>query len=448
MIGQENSEGKFEKEWQEAFDGMRQEPPSTIWREIDRELTYRELATYKSRNVYYKWAVAAVILIASFLGMAQFIYFQKQLLDTPTADVIEVGSPQAPTGYGLTPAIIVPERTRTEAVASNGDSDNGDAGNGANGFAFEEAAELPEEAFEPMQEIHLERLNSEPFIAAANYEDKEIYRVATYYFAARKKEKESDEKYWAGLDVSSGTFDPNYESGGNSLMAMNNSSRNLYSAFDNEAIDRTAPNVREGMTAGETVTMGVNFGLKMGQKWTLESGVQYVRADATTQTNMVIQSSQVREVIPASAQIRGIPQVESIIESEDVLEYNYTDVDLENQFQFASIPVKAGYVLLDRKVSVELNAGVATNIYLGNKLTDESNDMELTIGPGDASPYREVSFSGLAGIQFGYRFLGRLDLILEPNYRQSINSLTKDESSFKANPSGFGVMTGIRFKFD
>ena len=98
---------------------------------------------------------------------------------------------------------------------------------------------------------------------------------------------------------------------------------------------------------------------------------------------------------------------------------------------------------------MEVNAGVVTNIYLGNRLTTDNPDVaELTIGPGDASPYRDLSFSGLAGVQLGYRFMKKIDIIVEPNYRQSINTLTKSSSNFSTTPSGFGFMTGLRYNFN
>ena len=98
---------------------------------------------------------------------------------------------------------------------------------------------------------------------------------------------------------------------------------------------------------------------------------------------------------------------------------------------------------------MEINAGVIANIYMGNRLsTEDPNIAELTIGPGDASPYRDLSFSGQAGLELGYRFMKRLDVILEPNYRQSINTLTKSNSNFITNPSGFALTTGLRYNFN
>lgn len=439
MIGPENSEGKFEQEWRKAFEDLNQTPPDSVWKEIDRELAYKQLANYKTKNTFYQWAVAAVVLIASFLGVAQFIYYQNQL----SGRVITSINVNAPVDQSN--AFNVPEEI------GNNDR-NIKKTTQTTFFAVDETnktnttKDIAPPDFPPMDEIVLDKL-SPSLIVASNYDDKEIYRLPTYDFKRNRKREEPGEKFWAGVDVSSGTFDPNYQSGNTTLIARSGPQM-AFSSSSNDAIDRTSPQVREGMSSGETVSMGVNFGLKLSDRWTIESGVQYVRADATTQTNLVIESSKVQEVIPVSAQIRGIPQVESIIGSEQVIEYDYKDIDLDNQFQFASIPIKAGYLVLDKQFSIEINAGVAANLYLGNTLSDPSNNIDLTIGPGSSSPYREISLSGLAGVQFGYQLLNRFDLILEPNYRQSINSLTKNGSSFSANPSGFGIMSGIRFRFN
>ncbi len=138
-----------------------------------------------------------------------------------------------------------------------------------------------------------------------------------------------DNKYWAGLSLGSGGFDPNFQSTGGSLLASNlDMSSAGFSLSSEEAIDSQSPSVREGMLPGETVSLGVNFGLKLSSRWTLESGVQYARADATTQTNVVIQTSTFQEVIPATSQVRSVQQFEQAIDRQEVVEYDYRDVNL------------------------------------------------------------------------------------------------------------------------
>ncbi len=77
MIGQENSDSQFENEWKEVFGGASQTPPDAVWNEIDRKLAYAELSVYKTKATYYRWAVAAILLLAASLGTLQYLYFQQ-----------------------------------------------------------------------------------------------------------------------------------------------------------------------------------------------------------------------------------------------------------------------------------------------------------------------------------------------------------------------------------
>jgi len=466
MTGRENSEDQFEKGWREAMDGANVPPPSSVWENIDHDLTFAELKVYKSKTIIYRWAVAAVVLIAASFGIWQYLYFQEQM-KYALSQSIEVDKPDPQSNFAY--RIDIPRNRQSQHSYSrlSGESDatgpsysfskNNESGVATNQALFTKVEDQNSAALMAMNDDTKEvawdtwlvdnlkgLIDLEDHTEFAKPKKKPVY----HYGATSKKEKEEN-KYFAGLRMGSGAFDPNYQSGGNSLLATNlNVNPAAFSLADNEAIDTSSPNVREGMQAGQTISMGLNFGMKLNDRWSLQSGVQYARADATTQTNVVIQTSKWQEVIPATSQVRGNQQLESAVRREQIVEYDYRDVNLNNQFQFTSVPVTAGYMLIKQKFTLELNAGIVTNMYMGNRLSgDDSEIANVTVGPGDQSPYRQFSFSGLAGVEMGYRFLKNFNFIIEPNYRRAINSLTKDNSTFSSSPSGFGVMTGIRYNF-
>ncbi|WP_421889652.1 hypothetical protein [Marinoscillum sp.] len=449
MIGQENSDGQFEQEWKEVFGDASQTPPDAVWNEIDRKLAYAELSVYKAKASIYRWAVAAVLLLAASLGTLQYWYFQQRQdyqlainVDKPDPQK-EVYSIRIPESFG--------ERATVSAVSAVDHEGSHQSDSRASLLvANEQEDEGSDQSYlrEVFEELPLTKLKPQVSIAA-NYSGRRLYLLPVYHFEQKRK-SDKDNKYWAGLSLGSGGFDPNFQSTGGSLLASNLDVASAgFSLSSEEAIDSQSPSVREGMLPGESVSLGVNFGLKLSDRWTLESGVQYARADATTQTNVVIQTSTFQEVIPATSQVRSVQQFEQAIERQEVVEYDYRDVNLKNEFQFTSVPVKAGYLVLNSKFKLELNAGVIANFYMGNKLSGSDSEIAgLTIGPGSESPYREVSFSGLAGVEFGYQLLKNFDLVIEPNYRRSINSLTKENTSFSTNPSGFGLLTGVRYNFN
>lgn len=467
MTGPENFEDQFEQEWYEALDGASETPPAMIWNEIDRQLTHQELMLYKTRVGIYRWVAAAVVIIASGLSAMEYFYFHQR--DHKYTDYIDVDKPDPLGGFTFRWIDIqekpeqnlsvmasvshedlnsqVEDRTLNTEVSSQYSSP-------ATAMASQTFQEISlandyEYSLAMMDTYSLQPVSHsafEPIVATRDVG----YMLPVY--SNRKVKKSSDdidEKFFAGLTVGGGSFDPNFQSDGSGLLASSlDSDISGYSLASANSVKSSSPKVSENMLPGGTYSLAFNVGKQLTSKWSLEGGVQYARMETTTETNMVIKTTTWVEVIPATSQVKGNPQLDAAVSKEEVVTYDYQDVDMNNQFQFTSVPVKAGYLLVDGRLKLRLNAGVVTNIYLGNKLTDTDEGVaDITIGPGSDSPYREVSFSGIAGLQFGYMFMKNLDIVLEPNYSHSINSLTKDNSSFVANPSSFGVMTGFRYNF-
>lgn len=447
----ENAEDNFEGEWRDAFEGMTQAPPDSVWKELDRELAYVELATYKARVGYYQWAAAAALVLAGFLGMAWFFTGKAGWSNNTPVAGIEIDRPVPMSELQLQ----FPERETKPANAQRSVPSARTSGLLAFGTDSEEEGITTSNSPASTKEfIDIPLVNrQEVLVSVAPSRHRKrghIFLKPDYSLAFAGKSKTRDQqqdRYWAGLNLGSSTFDPNYQGGGNALVT-NSLAADGSSSFFNANAEKSDGGVREGMKAGTSVALGMNFGMQLTGKWSLESGLLYTRSDAVTSTNMVIESFSVREDIPVSSQLRGNAAVAEIVGRDDQVMFEMRDVDMNNQFQFATVPVKVGYRLIDSRLSLALNAGVAANMYLGNRLEDPNSELiGVTLGPGETSPYRSVSLSGLAGVQLGYNLFERLAVTVAPSYTQSINSLTKDQADFVANPSGIGVMTGLRYRF-
>jgi hypothetical protein len=464
MSGREKIEDGFEKEWREAFEGVTQTPPRIIWSEIDRSLANDRAVVFQKKVVYYKWAAIAAILFLAMTAVFRFtdsqsndnleladnqmIIKSKMIIDDECGDSqadysitknkkSTISNSEPPTNNG-----------RNVALASSSGYSNENFQAPTNQYITDEVYEAEDWTVKKVNKVSFDGLEEDKRVALVD----ELYKVASTYLQVKKqKQPSTDQKYWAGIDVSSGTFDPNFQNGTGGIInnSLDFSPSAKYSAFNTEKIDQNSPSVKESMASGQTKSLGFNFGLKVHPRWLLQSGFQYMRADAVNNTNMIVSSSRLLDPIAVTSQIKGVAPVRSAVNSEQVVEYDLQDVKLENQFQFATIPLKAGYLLIDDRLSVMVNAGVAANLYLGNKLSDPNNELaNVSIGPGANSPYKDLSFVGLAGVQFGYQLIKRFDLILEPNYRQSLNELSKSSSDFVASPSGFGLQTGLRYRFN
>lgn len=446
MKGRENSED-FERDWQQAFDGFEQEPPAQVWGQIDSALTYQQMKAYRAKAAMYRWVAAAVLLLAFGVTAWQYYYFSdREVIRYSAAINVDKPDLQEESFTWNIPLFFSEDEkqstnTLNTALASHtGDRELRNADRSML-MAFEKG-------YDKLTEWTLERIGiSGGEIAQANLTPRHLNILPVYNFE-KQRIKADASRYWAGLNVGSAGFKPNYQSFDNQLVSGSATSDAAFSLASNDAVDTNSPPVREDMSAGETVSFGVNFGLKLSDRWVIESGVQYARAEATTVTNIAIQTSSYQEVIPATSQVQSVEKVNSTLRRDKVVEYEYRDIDMNNQFEFAAVPVKAGYRVFNDRFSLELNAGLIANVYLGNKLSGSDDVASITIGPGNESPYRDLSFSGLAGVEMGYQLFRNFDVVVEPNYRRALSPLTKNDSGFSANPAGFGLMTGIRYNFN
>lgn len=464
MARRENFEGdSFEQEWKDAFEDASEQPNPRVWSNIERDLAYRQMASLKRKARFYQWAAAAAMFIAAFLGMNYLISdktIQNGTLSESNQEV-EVNNQQAfnaeSAGNQITGNPTQNDVTGTTPENNDfiGNSDESNQ-NLDKGYFFSDQPD-EDQGIEPtylalaLDGKRIDETNVS-YSVEANVDRRMYNKAINGKFAQRKSRKtHGTEKFWAGVGVGSGSFDPNYQSGPSNLLAssLNLATAENYAATNSFRIESQSPAVREGMKSGSTIDMGLNFGVRVSENWILESGLYYTQADAVTQTNVVVESPNVVEPIAASSETRGVTELNNLVGTEKIIQYSYQDVNFDNQFQFASLPVKAGFILIDSRLNIILNAGVSTNLYLGNKLEDPNSDVaNVSIGPGKSSPYREVSFAGLGGLQIGYALFDQVEFTVEPYMRQPITSLTKSNTSFVASPSGLGINTGIRYRFN
>lgn len=482
MSKQEDKNGKFEQSWKSAFSGTEVTPPANVWSEIDHGLTQTQLSTLQQKTAVYKWTAAAAVIFAASLGvMALSINYQQiagwfgvetgesnreRVAQLEEENKVDSGNyagfsilrndfsgaeskvsalPASDEKQGVEVASgvlkepsISPKTTHTY-VASRRKDDFSLGHEPVSGFLekdlslfshYDSRTALATLAGRPVD--NLLAVNA-PELASFGVNGVMMNEIMRPFLNAEAKTR-----FWSGVDIASGYFNPNYGPGtyitSQELLTKDVGSR------------EPVPELSENMRGGTSYSVGINFGMELKNRWSIEVGALYSLLGARTFTNLILESDGFSDAVAYSSEIAGLESVTNLVESE-LTKLSVDDIQINNTFQFISIPVQAGYRLIDRRFNLTVNGGLAANLYLGNRLRGRQNFSSFELEPGRRSPYRSLTIAAVTGFEIGYWIHRRVNLSFEPSYQKNLQSLTKDDAGFVANPSGVGVQIGFKYDF-
>lgn len=268
-------------------------------------------------------------------------------------------------------------------------------------------------------------------------------RIRKVWIAAhmlKKSKEESTPRYLLGANIASNYFNPNFQENTPALASFASDAAkpvkgNLMSAsnMDNwqEEQQINQPSVNAGIQAAGWI----------GKKWVLQGGVQYGNYRSTTMAGSFMD--------PATAQ--AYPLHYANFSPDKMQRVNAgsrmaAPVSAINTFEFISVPVKIGYLVVDKKVGLMLSPGISSEIFLRNQLADANNQLStFTIYGGDDAPFNRLHFRGIMGAQVFYKLSGHYMISLEPNYQHSITDFNKEGAVFQSRPSNLGLSAGFRY---
>ena len=420
--------GKFEEDIKKKFEGNSVDVPNDIWDNIDAELNVSLLKSYSKKNNRYKWASIAAILLAFGSLASQFFTFESTkkpisavsgynaLLErnyhstrTPQRAWLPLSSPI------FKPVIIhqkndVPVTYHSPAFDKKESEDRN----------FPEIHKVASKRY-PEYKINLKG-DIHPYIQA----------IPNHQSRPRRSIDEAD--LWAGVEVGAGNFN---SLNLNSLTSGIDPIR-LASAVGNDGFVSPSTSITPELNSGLAASIGVNLGIKLGQKWALEAGVSYTNVTSNGKASIDILDTYTSDAsITTVLEGDGTAVQSSLRETELIIEETFNhNVDVSSSTQFTSVPVQVGYLLLDRKMSLKLNVGFATNYFVTSNLKDENSIIEGSLD----NAFNQWSFDGLGGVEIGYTVLKDLDFILNPNYRQAITPITNGSGS----NGRFILQTGLK----
>jgi hypothetical protein len=212
-----------------------------------------------------------------------------------------------------------------------------------------------------------------------------------------------------------GTYDPNVSTS---------------TASQNSASGGFASGGASNPSAGSAYSIGITVGSRISNRLVIQGGLTYLAQNAAYTSSAVAGSK--------------VALNEFSLYGSQVSATNPYDVN--SNMQYISLPLQAGYYLVDHDFSVLVNGGVSTDFFLRNTLSaDDSQFEDISAGPGEGSPFRSVNFSGLIGTEFSYRFSDHYRIAVSPGLRYALNSVYKSDVSASLSPVTFDV--AVRFKY-
>jgi hypothetical protein len=461
-----NSENrKFEESWEKAFSDAEMNPSEKVWDGIDLHLSKMESGSMKRRVVFYQRLAAASILfalLAGGVGLWNWATKEGQLLET----VVQKSKPidKEPLVDGniqkeMTAAInstSTSKLSEENSIQKNSPSSLQEKGSkgksiekyvtpkekgsrhllGSNALASLVAAEeqngIANEKNENFRLTHLTRecptISSEELpvveIKLTGEPTKTVAQAKRFKepTVASKNEQKDDRGWWASVGGAAGNYNPN------TSVSTNFSQAQITRVPSSSS---TAPSSSEA-TTGIAFSYGVNLGKKVAKRWVIVTGVNYLNQSIGYNSNI------------ASLDVNN--RAQAFVADLNANSSNLTTTTpyrINSSNEFLSIPLQAGFILLDRKIGLQLNAGVSSDFFMKNTLIDEGGKLaSYSQGAGDNSAYRTINWTGLASTELSYRISNHYRFSLLPGLRYGFNPVLKSGTTF---PVVWDV--GFRFRY-
>jgi len=206
-----------------------------------------------------------------------------------------------------------------------------------------------------------------------------------------------------------------------------------------------------GTTSNISLTYGINMGYELSSRLKIISGVKQLNSSSTTR-NVLAANTNMGQDLASS----NIDQNNSniLVTSPSTFQELSSQVEglgrtptqngsLEQQLNFIEVPIGLAYKLVDRKVGVEVNAGVSSLFLAENELFLRSDGSSERIG--SLSNVNATSFMTNIGLGLDYDLSNELDFNLRPTFKYQLN--TFDSSTTDLQPYIIAIYTGFTYSF-
>jgi hypothetical protein len=443
-LGRQN----FEQSWRDVFGGAEGPLPSdSVWLAIDGALTAAENKTNKSRLIFYQRLAATLLLLTTISAMVSYWRWNE----TSSAEITQETT-TSPAEVTPDPATNSAAETAKAAEKKAADGKISNENKGAKTFSNKHLAITTDTsqkqiATNEITVVHDDASDIQRTVSDSTAGDiaggaqkenvtKDLTAEEEKELVAKLKAQIEEtilpEKNkarldrWLAVGASGGSFTPqaSMASGPAAMMDQMSSA----SAYKGGTAAVKKP------TVGTSYSLGVTVGKQLSRKWLLQTGVTYWKQRTDFQSDITQITGNQASAYSFDYASTGTASI--------ALTAPY---DVSSTAEFISIPVQAGYVLVDRRIGWILNGGISSDLFLSNTLADKSGQYgAYTQEGGDSKLYRPLSWSGTANTEVNFRLSPRYRIAVVPGIRYSFTNIYNTDSG-TSHPLVFDV--GLRFRY-
>ena len=371
----------------------------------------------------------------------------------------EQGNAALPARSGLQAAKREMQVAKTEQQATGGDR---------------QIAKRDIQAAKPAESSPAARTEAEEALAALDFiAPPGIREIDTYWqrryvffnpYAGKLEEQQQPRPepgpLWASVSVMPGGFNPNMQFSHESVYQMNHM---VNTGNPLGFTGMMAPGNNREVTSNRdqpriSIQAGAQVGFKLSERWSLESGVAFLRGNSTSRSPgffMDRTTNESADLLP-NAMVSGnanyssstVQKLKLNSSSEVAASAVYVPMDknMSNNYSYLQVPAYVGYTLRpEKKLSYTLLGGGITNFFLKNNLETASGYTLQTTRENNV--YNDISFSAAAGVRLNYRLNGAWNTGLTANYQYSLMNSFKENRFLSSRPQVYGISWGVRYTF-
>jgi hypothetical protein len=207
----------------------------------------------------------------------------------------------------------------------------------------------------------------------------------------------------------------------------------------------------ESETIENAFGAGINLRYELSARYFVRAGIRY----STITESYFAKRNSTQSIATDSVVIRGYvvdPFRDPVPIYATTTTYHDTSFYFEQasniRYSFIDIPVSAGIQWRWKQFGFYLSAGMELNVLASasGEIPDPHSTGTLALNAGNY-PLKTTTFSMLSGVGVTYHMLPRMAVIVEPNFRKQLSSMTSDVYILDQKYTRIGVIAGIKYDF-